>query len=93
MRVIGYIEHPTLKISIFKMDQRISVKFENTRYEQTYKLGEDERLASVEAVQKLVDAAMLEAVMRQFEQMHQAYISALSRAFMEKNEPVFEEII
>lgn len=93
MRVIGYIEHPTLKISIFKMDQRISVKFENARYEQTYKLGEDERFATVEAVQKLVDGAMLEAVMRQFEQMHQAYIAALSRSFAEQNEPLFEEII
>ena len=34
MRILGYLEHPTLKITVFKMDNRISVKFENSLYEQ-----------------------------------------------------------
>ena len=43
MRIIGQIEHPDLKITVFKSDNRISVKFENEGYEQIFKLGADER--------------------------------------------------
>lgn len=93
MRIIGHIEHPQLKITVFKMDNRISVKFENALYEQTFKLGQDERLNSLEAVQKWVDAALIEHIQSNFQQMHQARMAAHARAFTSDNQPVFEEII
>jgi hypothetical protein len=93
MRVIGYIEHPQLKITVFKMDNRLSVKFENASYEQTFKLGMDERVASLEAAQRLVDAAFIEQVLSSFQQMHQTRMAAFGRAFPAENQPVFEEII
>lgn len=93
MRIIGNIEHPTLKISVFKADNRISVKFENALYEQTYKLGDDERFSSVEAVQKLVESEMLDDVLRVFQHMHAARMGAESRLFPATEVEVFEEII
>jgi len=93
MRIIGNIEHPDLKITVFKMDNRVSVKFENTFYEQTYKLGTDERVATMEGVTGLVDQAFVEQVSAQFRQMHQARISAFARAFPAGQEATFEEII
>jgi len=93
MRIIGHIEHSQLKITIFKMDNRISVKFENAQYEQTFKLGTDERLSTIEAIQKLVDAAFLERVSAHFQQMHQAKMAAFGRAFPAESAIVFEEII
>ena len=93
MRIIGHIEHPHLKITVFKMDNRVSVKFENALYEQTFKLGHDERLSSVESVQKLADAAFLEQVLAVFQQMHQAKMAAFARAFPLEESIVFEEII
>ena len=93
MRIIGHIEHPHLKITVFKMDNRLSVKFENAGYEQTYKLGLDERLESFEDVQKLVDAAFTAQVLAQFQQMHQTRIAAYARAFPVDNQAFFEEII
>lgn len=93
MRIIGNIEHPHMKITVFKMDNRISVKFENALYEQTYKFGQDERLDSAEAIQKLVDPAFTEQISVVFQQMHQARIAAFSRVFPVENESVFEEII
>ncbi|HRI62417.1 MAG TPA: hypothetical protein PK228_21900, partial [Saprospiraceae bacterium] len=90
---IGNIEHPHMKITVFKMDNRISVKFENALYEQTYKFGQDERLDSAEAIQKLVDPAFTEQISVVFQQMHQARIAAFSRVFPVENESVFEEII
>lgn len=93
MRIIGTIEHPHLKITIFKMDQRISVKFENALYEQTFKLGQDERLNSTEAIQNLVDPAFTEQILAIFQQMHQARMAAFGRAFPVDSLPAFEEII
>jgi hypothetical protein len=93
MRIIGHIEHPHLKITVFKMDNRISVKFENALYEQTCKLGTDERSSSLEGVQKWVDAAFTEQVLSNFQHMHQARMAAYARAFAVDSQPVFEEII
>lgn len=94
MRVIGYVEHPNFKISIFKNDGRTSVKFENEQYEQTFKLGDDERFATVEGIQKWVDQDLIEKVSAGFRQMHEARLQAMVRAFPPAIEaPIFEEII
>ena len=93
MRIIGNIDHPTLKISVFKADNRVSVKFENALYEQTFKLGDDDRFSNLEAVQKLVDNEMLEDVQAGFRQMHVARMAVMGRAFPVMEAEVFEEII
>jgi hypothetical protein len=38
MRIVGYIEDPQLKITVFQMNNRVSVKIEYRLMEQTYKL-------------------------------------------------------
>jgi len=93
MRIIGYIDHPHLKITVFKMNNRISLKFENSGYEQTFKLGLDERLAGLDSVQKLVDPAFIEQVNAVFQQMHQTRLAGYERAFPLAGEHQFEEII
>ncbi len=93
MRIIGQIEHPTLKITVFKMNERISLKFENEGYEQTFKLGQDDRLSTLDAVQRWVDAALLEQVQITFQHLHRARLAALDRAFPPDQSVVFEEII
>lgn len=93
MRIIGEIQHPGLKITIFKMGDRTSVKLENERYEQTYKLGTDERLSSAETIQQWADPAFVEQVQQIFQQMHRAQIGATGRLFPVTFENRFEEII
>jgi hypothetical protein len=93
MRIIGEIQHPTLKITVFKMGERISVKFENERYEQTYKLGADERFAKMGLLEQWIDSSFLDKVQQVFQQMHQAQMDAMSRLFPATSENVFEEII
>lgn len=93
MRIIGTIDHPSLKISVFKNDGRTSIKFETALYEQTYKLGDDERLSSLEDIQKWVDAPLLEKVSEGFRVMHQARLEAMARSFPVQSGQVFEEII
>lgn len=93
MRIVGQIDHPSLKISIFKNDGRSFVKFETSLYEQTYKLGDDERFSTVEGVQKWVDDLLLEKVMETFRFMHSTRLEAMARQFPAPFEGSFEVII
>lgn len=93
MRIIGEIQHPSLKITIFKMGERTSVKIENERYEQTYKLGAEDRLSNVETIERWMDAHFLENVQKTFQQMHQTQMGAMSRLFPTVSENTFEDII
>ena len=93
MRIIGQIEHPDLKITVFKSDNRISVKFENEGYEQIFKLGADERLNTVESIQKWSDSAFLDEVLARMQQMHHSRLSAMVRTFPPETASEFEEII
>ncbi len=93
MRIIGDIPHPSLKISVFKSDNRISVKFENALYEQTFKFGTDDRVSNVETARQWTDAALLAEVQVNFQRMHQARMAAFERCFPVEQEIIFEEII
>jgi hypothetical protein len=93
MRIIGYIEHPILKITIFKMDNKISVKLESGLYEQTYKFRDSEHIQGVEGVKKLVDADFCKEVLQLFNQMHSIQNQAFTRTFPQQDDVEFEEII
>ena len=93
MRAIGQIEHPNLKITVFKNEGRTSVKFETPLYEQTFKLGDDDRFSSLEGIQALVDRYMIERVLEGFRFMHGIRLEALNRTFPANSSEMFEEII
>jgi hypothetical protein len=92
MRILGYISHPTLNITIFKNDDRFSVKFESGFYEQTYKFASADYLSTVEELRLLIDAPFVAAVEQQLITMHQQKIEAINR-FLPPIEEDFEEII
>ncbi len=93
MRIVGYIDHPTLKITVFKMDNKYSVKFETGLYEQIYKFREGEANNGMEDVSKIVDAAFCEAVLQEFNRMHAIKNQAQARLFPMLQQDAFEEII
>ncbi len=93
MRIIGYIEHPSLKITVFKMDNRLSVKFETGLYEQTYKFRTGPGMETMEDVKEKVDEALLQEVEVLFVQMHQIKNQAMMRHLEVKEEDEFDEII
>jgi hypothetical protein len=92
MRVVGEIEHPRLKITIFKNDGKFSIKFEGGLLEQIYKFRDDERLGSVEAVKSLVDAEFIAKIEDMLRGMKTAQILAMERAFP-INEDEFDVIL
>ncbi len=91
MRIIGSIDHPTLKISVFRNDNRISIKFENAQYEQIFKMKES--IIGVEDAQRFADAEFCKNVETHFIAMHQNKIAALQRFLPQNQEDEFEEII
>jgi hypothetical protein len=86
MRIVGEIDHPRLKISIFKNDGKFSLKFEGNLLEQTYKFRDDDRLGSVEDVKRIVDAPFIEKIEEILRGMKIAQVAAMERAF-----PIEEE--
>lgn len=93
MRIIGNIEHPILKITVFKMENRFSVKFESGLYEQTYKFRSSDAVQRLEDIQKMVDAAFCEAVLQDLNAMHQRKNEAMLRHLQPEVREEFEEII
>ncbi len=94
MRIIGYIEHPVLKISVFKMEHKFSVKFESGFAEQIYKFRQDDHIQHLKDIQHLIDDAFIQKVESILQTMHQERADLLERIFPQtiENEP-FEEII
>ncbi|AEE53772.1 hypothetical protein [Haliscomenobacter hydrossis] len=93
MRIIGNIEHPILKITVFKMENRISVKFESGLYEQTYKFRHGEGVETLEDVEKVVDATFQAQVLQHLNAMHEIRNQAISRNIVLEEEDEFDRII
>ena len=93
MRIIGYIEHPVMKITVFKDNGKLSTKFESGLFEQTYKFREMDAMKNLEDVQGLVDTEFQAQVMENFQTMNRIRNQSLDRFLPKLEEEDFEEII
>ena len=92
MRIIGEIPHSSLKITVFEMGNRLSVKFEFGLMEQTYKFRKGDGLQTFNDVHKMLDKEFVDRVAEQFSQMEKVK-SGLTRRFYPRLDREFEEII
>lgn len=72
MRIVGYLDHERFKVTVFRMDNRLAVKFEDGGLEQVYKFRLEDRLTNLADVQRLVDPDFL----AQVERVHQLMVSS-----------------
>lgn len=93
MRIIGEIAHPTLKITAFKHDGKLSVKFEVGLMEQLFKFRESEQLKEFPDLERLVDAKFIEDVLAHFKLMHQSRERAMEGFFQQLEEDDFPVIV
>lgn len=93
MRIVGTIDHPVLKITIFRNDDRLSLKLESGLYEQTYKFRDGEGVSSVEDVYRFVDEEFIAKVSEAIQQMHQTRIAALARCAPATEQDEFDVIL
>jgi hypothetical protein len=83
MRIIGTLPHPYVKITVFAMNMRYSVKFEMGQMEQTFKIRESEEINSIEDISRLVDDELIDECMETFTIMHKS----MERTFQRFAEP------
>ena len=77
MRIIDTIEHPTLRISIFEMNQKYIVKFELGALEQSFKFSELD-IISLEILKADVAEKIIPNVLLRFEEMQKDLNNCLS---------------
>jgi hypothetical protein len=72
MRIVGYIEHPVLKITVMQMNNRFVLKLEVNMLEQTYKFHEDDNLRTMADIEKIVDETFLQECIKRFAEMNKS---------------------
>ncbi len=79
MRVLAELPHPSFKISLFGMNQKFIIKFEQGTFEQSYKIAEADVIGGVNGVFELIDEAFLKTVEETFQQMRSNFVEAYKR--------------
>jgi len=79
MRTLAELPHPDFKITIFTMNQKFIVKFEQGGLEQTYKIAEADVTDGVNSVFQLIDDDFTTVVNATFSEMRKAFIAAYNR--------------
>ena len=78
MRIVGNIPNPIMKITIFQMETRFSVKFEIGSMEQVYRIRKSDRFQSAQQVKEFIDPEFQQKVLEEFKNMGAIMKSALS---------------
>ena len=79
MRVVAELPHPDCKISIFSMNMKYIIKFEQGTLEQTYKLSEMDILNGIDGVFEILDEAFISKVIARFTDMRKDFIDTYKK--------------
>lgn len=79
MRTIAELPHPDFKITIFSMNQKFIIKFEQGTLEQVYKIAEADVTGGVDGVFQLIDDGFAQSIAQRFEEMRRAFIDTYNR--------------
>ena len=92
MRIIGEYEKESIKITVFKMDGKISVKLESNLMEQTYKFRDGSGIEKLEDVKEWTNEGFIFGVKEIFAQMGKLKIENIEKRMAKKLDS-FDEII
>ena len=79
MRVLAELPHKDCKITIFGMNQKYIIKFEQGTLEQSYKLAEADVVGGVNGVFEMLDEDFIENVVALFADMRKAIITTYDK--------------
>ena len=92
MRVIGEFDAGDIKVSVFKMNERISIKFEKQLMEQTYKFRDGSTVNTLEDAKTFCSDQTIEEINHLFVAMANNRSNSLT-SMMKNQEDEFDEII
>jgi hypothetical protein len=93
MRIVKELERNGIKISIFKMDNKYSIKLERNLLEQIYKFRLDDRLQNVEEIEILIDSDFLTKAENIFLLLQENKLQTLERNYPITESEHFDKII
>lgn len=80
MRIVAELPHPEFKITLFSMNQKYIVKFEQGQLEQSYKLSElDLSGGGVNEIFQILDEQFMNTVTERFKAMRSDFSAAYQR--------------
>jgi len=79
MRTIAELPHPDCKITIFGMNQKYIIKFEQGNLEQTYKIAEADIVDGVNGVFEILDEEFVNKVLQSFITMRTSFIDTYNK--------------
>lgn len=80
MRVIAELPHPECKITLFNMNQKYIIKFEQGTFEQSFKLSElDLSGGGANEIFEILDADFIGTVIERFKTMRSDFSLAYKR--------------
>jgi hypothetical protein len=80
MRIIAELPHPDCKITLFNMNQKYIVKFEQGQLEQSYKLSElDLTGGGANEIFQMLDEDFIATVVARFSMMRTDFSAAYQR--------------
>lgn len=79
MRAVAELPHPKCKISIFSMNMKYIIKFEQGTLEQTYKLSEMDLVKGIDSVFEILDEEFINKVADRFDSMRTDFIEAYNK--------------
>lgn len=81
MRVLAELPNPNCKITIFGMNQKFIIKFEQGNLEQSFKIAEVDIVDGVNGIFELLDETFINTVLSNFEQMRTGFNECYNRYY------------
>lgn len=93
MRIVGEIPHSKFKITIFHMNNKYSVQFEDGEQVQNYKIPDLEELKDINGIKTLIDGPFLIEVEEIFFRMRKHKVQSIRELINRNGKEEFEHII
>ncbi|HXC04858.1 MAG TPA: hypothetical protein VNZ86_08910 [Bacteroidia bacterium] len=72
MRIVATIPHPSIRISIFHMNEKYMVKLEAGPMEQTFKFEQGE-VTGPEEIERIMDTEFMQKALERFNEMYLSF--------------------
>lgn len=93
MRIVGYLNVPEYKVTVFQQGMRFTVKFEDGLYEQSYKFRQSEEINGLGSIRSIIDEPFVAEVRKHFLAMRSSMKHLMDRNFSQEETDEFEDII
>jgi len=77
MRIIGEIPHPVYKITVLKMNERVTIQIEDRLVSQSFVFRDGSGVRDLATAEQLLTSDFMQKVTGRFQTMNEDYISAL----------------